>query len=184
MVTAQLLTAADLAALPDDGDRLALLRGELIRMPPAKSRHGRVATTFNRRMDSHAEEHGLGAVYDNSGFLLGRDPTTILAPDAAFVRAERVPLMAAAEAADAYPELAPDLVVEIVSPSDRLTDVQDKVLTYLDAGVRLVWVADPRRRTIAVWDPRRAAHVLTGDEALDGGGVLPGFRVAVADLFP
>jgi Uma2 family endonuclease len=177
--TARLLTAADLAALPDDGDQLELLRGEIVRMPPTKPRHGRITSRAVRLLGNHVEEDDLGLVFDNCGFLLARAPDVVLAPDVAFVRSGRL----RDEDLDDYPALAPDLVIEVVSPSDTARDVQDKVLTYLAAGVRLVWVVEPRGRTVTVWAPDRTARIVGEDEILDGGDALPGLRIAVADLF-
>ncbi len=176
---ARLLTVDDLATLPDDGDRIELFRGEMRRVPPTKPVHGRVTSRVIRWLGNEAERTDAGTVFDNCGFLISRDPDTLFAPDVAVVRSERL----AGVDLDSYPEVAPDLVVEVVSPSDSARDVQDKVLTYLAAGVRLVWVVEPRGRTVTVWGPDRTARVLAEGDTLDGGDVLPGLRIAVADLF-
>lgn len=172
------LTAEDLYDLPDDGRRRELVRGELRTMPPAGFRHGLVCTHVIARLSAFVHEHSLGAVVSNdTGFILERDPDTLRGPDVAFVAAERVP-----EDQAGFAELAPDLVVEVVSPSDRVQDVNQKAREYLDAGVRLVWVVDPRSRTATVHRPD-GGTVLIGDAALDGEDVLPGFRLPLPDLF-
>jgi Uma2 family endonuclease len=184
MATTRLLTIADLAGLPDDGNEVELLRGEIIRMPPPKTEHGRITSFVNYLLQDWVRGTGLGAVYDNAGFALAHDPDTVLGPDVAFVSAAREKEVREAERQGRYPNVAPDLAVEVVSPSERPGDVHQKVLAYLDAGTRLVWLLYPRRRAVAVWDAERVEHLLGEGDVLDGGDVLPGFRVAVVDLFP
>jgi Uma2 family endonuclease len=101
-------------------------------------------------------------------------------PDVALVRAERLP--PPHERIGAMPVI-PDLAVEIVSPSDRITKVRDKIRRYLEAGVPLIWLIEPRRRQVTVYRPGQPEHVLGMADELDGGEVLPGFRLAVAELF-
>lgn len=171
-------TAEELLDLPDDGFRYELVRGELRQMAPGGYEHGRVAARTARVLDGFVSEHRLGEVVGaETGFVLARDPDTVRAPDAAFVAAERVPTDR-----DGYAELAPDLVVEVVSPSDRAAEVADKVLMWLEAGCRMVWVLYPQRRA-AVHRPGGEARLLGPDDVLDGGEVLPGFALPVADLF-
>jgi len=178
--TAPNTSAEELAAIPDDGYRYEVHRGVLVRMNPTGFKHLRVSGAFIYRMSEFVVSRGLGVVGGEAGFILARDPNIIYAPDAIFVRADRLP---PDEEQVGFLELAPDLVVEVVSPSDSASDVHDKVLVYLEAGVRLVWVAAFRRRSVTVYAPDRTARVLVEGDALDGGDVLPGFRVAVADLF-
>jgi Uma2 family endonuclease len=172
-------TAEELAVLPDDGYRHELVGGELRRMAPAGFRHGAVAVRLAVLLDEFVRPRGLGTVVGaETGFVLERDPDTVLVPDAAFVAADRVP-------ADQRPfaALAPDLVVEIVPPSDRARRVAEKAVLWLEAGSRLVWVVDPERQTISVHRPGAEATTLTAPDDLEGGDVLPGLRAPVADLF-
>jgi Uma2 family endonuclease len=178
MATAKLWTAEEVGLLPDDGFRHALIDGVLYRMPPTKPRHGRITLRTGRLIGEFVERHGLGAVYDQSGFILARDPDVLLGPDLAFVRGDRVP---ADE--DEYPLLAPDLVVEVVSPSQTGPSIEEKIDRYLQAGVRLVWALDPTRRTVRVRRPDGSDRLLTEHDTLDGEDVLPGFRLAVARIF-
>ena len=175
------LTAEDLHDFPDDGKRYELVEGELTTMPPAGFGHGSVELTIGSRLLLFARDRRLGeVVVGDVGFVLARNPDTVLAPDVAFVRADRVP---SPEDRHKFAELAPDLVVEVVAPSDRPTDVTAKARRWVEAGVRLVWVVHPDRRTVAVYGPGDAVHVVSDDGDLDGGDVLPGFRLPVAELF-
>jgi Uma2 family endonuclease len=173
------MTAEELFELPDDHMRHELVEGELRAMSPAGFDHGRLALRIGARILDHVEGHGLGAVLAaETGFVLGRNPDTVRAPDVAFVAADRVP-----GGARGFPELAPDLVVEVVSPFDRASEVAAKAAMWLDAGVRLVWVVDPQARLAAVHHPGGLVTVLREDGALDGEDVLPGFRLPLAPLF-
>ena len=178
MATTKLWTVEDVERLPDDDYRYALIRGVLYRMPPTKPRHGRTVGTVAWHLRGFLDDQDLGVVYDQSGFILERDPDVLIAPDLAFVSRERVP----AEQDD-YPRLAPDLVVEVISPSETGPSVEEKIALYLDAGVRLIWALDPRRRTVRVRKPDGTDTLLTEADELDGEDVLPGFQLPVAQLF-
>jgi Uma2 family endonuclease len=174
MATTKLVTIRDVEQLHDDS-RYDLIRGELIRITPAGAHHGEYAANVLIPLGTFAKKHKAGKVYTaETGFILARDPDVLLAPDVAFVRYDRLPSEAAQEG---FLELAPDLVVEIVSPSDRAHDVTAKVLEYLDAGVLLVWVVEPRRRIVTAYSADRSTRVLGIDEELDGDPALPGFRL-------
>jgi Uma2 family endonuclease len=108
------------------------------------------------------------------------DRETVLAPDAAFMRAGREPQ---GEPRWHFARLAPDLVVEVLSPSDRAADMQAKVALHQEAGAPLIWVVDPRAETVTVLELGQAPVVLTATDTLDGGEILPDFQVAVAELF-
>ena len=178
MATTKLWTVEEVEQLPDDAFRYALIKGMLYRMPPPKARHGRIVSTIGRHLSSYVYEHRLGAVYDQSGFIFALNPDTLLGPDLSFVERERVP---ADE--DAYPELAPDLVVEVASPSQTGPYIEEKIAIYLSAGVRLVWAIDPARRTVQVHRFDGSLRTLTDQDVLSGEDVLPGFHVPVAGLF-
>jgi Uma2 family endonuclease len=177
-----LLTAEDLYELADHGYRYELVAGELRVGQPAGFRHSEIAFYIGYRLASHVYAHGLGAVTGaDGGFVLARRPDTVRGPDVAFVAAARLPRD---EIAHRFFEGAPDLAVEVVSPSDRADEVDEKVDSYLRTGVRLVWVVYPSTRRVAVHGPGGGVTVLTGSDALDGGDVVPGFRCPVAELFP
>jgi Uma2 family endonuclease len=176
-----LLTAEDVAELADDGSRCELVEGVLHRMPPAGFEHSHIAVTLASRLDRFVREHRLGWVVGaDAGFLLARGPDTLLASDAAFVRSDRLP---PPEQRQGFAPLAPDLVVEVVSPSDRASAVADKALRWLEAGTRLVWVVYPERRLVAEHLPDGTVHLRQAADTLDGGDVLPGLRLPVAELF-
>lgn len=150
-------------------------------MSPAGRKHGRISATLARLIGNHVADHDLGEVHGaETGFILARDPDTLLAPDFAFVRAER---LTPDLTEDGFLPLAPDLVVEIVSPSDRMGQVSDKVMSYLDAGVLQIWVVEPRQRIVTVYSEGASAQVFREDDEIDGGDVLPGFRLPVREIF-
>lgn len=179
MATTKLMTAEDLWLMGDDGWRHELIRGELIQMPPASHRHSKLAVRIGRKLGNYVEEHQLGDVTGaDGGYILSRNPDVVVAPDAAFVRAERLP-----PEIPAYLEMAPDLAVEVISPSERMSEVSAKVALYLDAGTQLVWVVQPSLKTVTVHFPDRTSKTFTIEDGLDGGDVLPGFKLAMSDLF-
>jgi Uma2 family endonuclease len=178
MATTKLWTIDEVAQLPDDDHRYALIRGELYRMPPPQARHGRIVATLIWYVFGFVRSNSLGQVYDQSGFILERDPDTLIGPDLSFVRSTHVPADP-----DGYPELPPDLVVEVVSPSHTGPSIAEKVAIYREAGVRLIWIVDPKRRTVQIHRSDGTEVLLTEDEALEGEDVLPGFRLPVAAIF-
>jgi len=116
------VTANDLFEMPDDGNRYELVKGELRMAPPPGSEHGKITMNLAAPLHQHVKSHTLGVVYAaETGFRLESDPDTVRAPDIAFVRAERV------KAITGYLSGSPDLVVETLSPTDRIHDVEEKV---------------------------------------------------------
>ena len=177
------ITAEELLGMPDDGFRYELVRGELRKVPPAGSEHGAVAMNIGRLLSGYVEANGLGRAYAaETGFKLVSDPDTVRAPDAAFVSRERVE--EAGRVAGFWPG-APDLAVEVVSPDDTHAQVVEKALAWLEAGCRMVLVADPERRTVTVYRSREDIRILTGEagEAIDGADVVPGWKLPVAEIF-
>ena len=175
------VTVGEVLRMPDAGARYELVRGELRRTAPAGSVHGRVAMDFGNFLGNHVKAHGLGAVFAaETGFRLQRDPDTVRAPDVAFISRER---LAEVGETEGYWPGAPDLAVEVVSPGDVYVEVEEKVFEWLEAGAKMVAVVNPRRRSVSVYRSRAGIGVLTEDDVLDGGDVVPGFRLAVRDLF-
>lgn len=180
-ITPKLLTWQELADLPDDGMRHELVRGVLLTMPPPKVPHGRVARRIGRSLDRHVDAQGLGEVYMNEvGYLLATGPDTVRAPDVAFWSAERLAEMG--DVTDYFPG-SPDLVVEVLSPTNRLTVITEKVAEWLEYGARLVFVVNPRRRGVVVHRPGQRPQTLGIDDVLDGEDVVPGWSMPVRDLF-
>ena len=177
----QLITAEDLLRMPDDGFCYELVRGELRKMAAAGHQHGRISINITTPLDQHVRTHDLGTVYAaETGFKLASDPDTVRAPDVAFIRRERV-----AEVGDTrgYWPGAPDLAVEVISPGDTYTEVQEKILEWLDAGTRMVIVVNPRRRAVTVYRSLADISILTENDTLDGGDVVPGWSMPVRDVF-
>jgi len=166
------LTAEQLwyVSLPDK--RVELVRGVLVVREPTGMRHGRVTVALTRRLADYVDDHALGVVYAaDTGFTLARAPDTVRAPDISFIRRERIP----DPEPPGFPDLAPDLVVEVLSPGDRPGELLAKVGEYLTAGTRLVWVIDPVRRLARVYRHDGTEVVLSENEPLDGEDVVPGF---------
>lgn len=175
-----LMTAEDLLAMPDDGYRYELVRGELRKMAPAGHSHGREGNRVNVSMSNHVYANDLGETYlAETGFILARSPDHVRAPDVAFVRKERAD--AARDVPGFFPGVA-DLAVEVISPNDRYTEVDEKVADWLEHGTRMVIVVNPRNRTVQVHTSGGVTE-LTEADSLDGGDVVPGWSMPVADIF-
>ncbi len=175
------MTAEELFDLPDDGGRLELVEGELAHMTPTGGTHGALAVRIGRLLDEYVEAHDLGVCCGaETGFILQRDPDTVRAPVAAVVLKSRIPETGIPAA---YWPFAPDLAVEVVSPSDRLADVHVKIAEYFAAGTRLVWLVEPETRMVHVYRSPQEVEVVGTEQDLGGGDVLPGFGCAVRRLF-
>ena len=181
MTTATTITAEELLLLPDNGMRRELVRGEVREMAPAGDEHGELAMTIGSELRQHVKINRLGRVYAaETGFIISRNPDTVKAPDAAFVRQE---VIDATGRLRGFRAGAPDLVVEVISPGDSYTEVEDKVMEWLDAGCRMVVVVNPRRRTVTVYRSKTDITILTEEDTLSGGDVVEGWEVPVAELF-
>jgi Uma2 family endonuclease len=171
-MSGDLMTAEDLfrSSFPDK--RVELVRGELIVREPPGYRHGAVTAQLTTALMNHVVPRDLGQVVAGDvGFTLSRGPDTVRGPDVAFIKRGRVPR----PLPSAYAELAPDLAVEILSPSDRSRETLAKVADWLNAGTRLVWVIDPARRQARVYRQDGTLSAVESEESLDGEDVLPGF---------
>ncbi len=179
--TIQAITAEELLRMPDDGLRYELIKGELIKMSPAGHKHGRIAATFTSLLVQHVRANKLGAVYAaETGFLLSSDPDTVRAPDVAFISRKRLDEVGEVEG---YWPGAPDLAVEVVSPGDTYTEVEEKAIEWLEAGSLMVLVLNPRKRTVTVYRSLTNIIILDEDASLDIADVVPGFKVPVKELF-
>ena len=171
-------TADELLRTPDDGMRRELVHGELREMPPAGGEHGRVNMRLASRLASYVERHELGVVFSaDTGFWLERDPDTVRAPALAFVARENF------TGGPGFCEGAPDLAVEVVSPSDRYAEVLETVAAYRAAGCRAVIVVDPGTRGVAVHRPRGSVMMLQPGDELAVEDVVPGWKLPVSDIF-
>jgi Uma2 family endonuclease len=173
-------SAGELLALPRGRWRYELVAGELRVYPPTGARHGEVAAVLGARLAMAARTGRAGIVLYAAGFRLASDPDTVRAPDVAFLRADRVP---GGTIPPGHLPGAPDLAVEVLAPTDRTLDVEDRVDDYLGAGSRLVWVVNPKHGRVTVHPLDAPARVLGPDDRLDGGEVVPGFACRVRELF-
>lgn len=174
-------TADDLWRMGSDA-RFELIQGELRPMPPpAGDEHGNTTFDLGLEVGLFVRNHGLGRCYTaETGFVIARDPDTVLAPDFAFVAKARLP----GPPGQKYVPVVPDVVLETRSPGDTPSEVAEKVANWLAAGVRLVWEMNLRDRTLTVYQPGDAdPHMLGVSDILNGGDVLPGFSLPLARVF-
>lgn len=179
-ITKRATTAEELYWMPDDGHRYELVRGELRQTTPAGFNHGVIVANLTLPLAQHVRAYRLGvACSAGTGFHIASDPDTVRAPDIAFVRRERIP---ASGRTEKFWRGAPDLAVEVLSPDDTVYETDEKVAAWLEAGAHAVWVVDPKRRTVTIYRAE-ASRTLAESQTLGGDDVVPGFRVAVAEIF-
>lgn len=164
----------------EDGYRLELSRGRVVREPGPGPLHGHVAGRLYRLLWNFVEDNELGLVFVETAFTLSTEERVVRIPDVAFVSSDRIPEEGLT---DRFWELAPDLVVEVVSPSNRTSEMQQKVTDYLDAGAGSIWVVDPSGRTVTRYRSRSEIRILAGNEVLEGEDALAGLRIPLPELF-
>jgi Uma2 family endonuclease len=175
--TRRAATEEDLLAMPEDGQKYELVDGE-IRVSPAGDRHSFVAAQLVAVLVAFVKQHRLGYVMGaDAGFRL--PSKNVRSPDASFVASGRFPND---RPPDDFGNLAPDLAVEVLSPHDRPRHVLDKVGEYLEAGVRLIWVIDPKKARATVYRSLSDVRKLGAEDSLDGEDVLPGFRCRLREI--
>jgi len=167
MTVVTMLTADELLRLPADEWRYELVRGELRKMSPSGARHGRVAAEIVGSLIAHVKRNRTGAVYSS-------EPDTVRAPDAAFVRSERITDTAG------FFEGPPDAAFEVTSPGDTYSEIEEKTRDWLRAGVQAVVIVDPRTKTVRVHRTNGAANL---EDAIEIDDVIPGWRLSLAELF-
>lgn len=174
------ITADELLHLREPAARRELVRGELIVREPAGFRHGDIAARLLIAVGTFVESRFLGRVFTaETGFRLRTDPDTVRAADVGFLRRDRLPN----PPPRGYAAIAPDLVIEVLSPDDRPGDVLSKVGDWLEAGTSLVWVVDPERRTARVYRADGSQELLTDADRLNGESVLPEFQYELRRAF-
>lgn len=174
--TSHTATEADLLRMPDDGWKYELVDGEIRRLSPAGGRHGQIALELATRLKGYVDRAKLGFVFDSStGFRLAEG--NVRSPDVSFVSGDRL-----SQVPDSFVPIAPDLAVEVLSPEDRPRYVLEKVGDYLQAGVRVVWVIDPKRRGAAVYRSLTAVRELGLEDTLEGEEVVPGFQCLLGEI--
>lgn len=175
-----LLSAEDLWDERFAGKHLELVDGVVRYMTPGNATHGATAAALLIELGFYLRTNPVGRLFiAETGFVLRRQPDTVRCPDVAFVAAERL----ASGIPTGFFEGAPDMAAEVVSPRNTRKDVAKKTAEYLDTGCRLLWVLEPKKRTVTVHEANGVVRKLASDHQLDGGAVLPGFRCQVAALF-
>ena len=174
-VDTRLMTADELLRMKDQDARYELVKGELRKMSPSSHEHGDVALEIGARLRTYVREHRLGKAYAaETGFLISRNPDTVRAPDVAFVRTDRL-----VHTPGFFPG-PPDLAIEVISPNDSYSDVEEKTLQWLRAGVRAVVTVDPRLKSVRI---HRSNGSTTATDLLEVPEVVPGWSVPVAEIF-
>lgn len=180
MATTHFLTVDDLLALDSSGS-FELIQGELREVSSSSLRSGEIAGEIHALLREFIRPRDLGALsVSEGGFILGRHPDTVVAPDVAFVSRARLPAGAPKEG---YSPVPPDLAVEVISPSDDAGRIREKQCAYELAKVPMVWWVDPKRQVVTVHRAGEQSAVLGRDGYLDGGDVLPGLRIPVRAIF-
>jgi Uma2 family endonuclease len=173
------VTADELYAIPKDGFKYELIRGELVKMPPAGFEHGDIGVKVASHLHSHVKKMQLGRVVAaDTGYQLAADH--VLAPDVSFVSESRLPTSGLPEG---FFHGVPDLAIEVISPSERERHVSQKVDDYLRYGCKMIVVIRPRTRRVELYSPMRAMQTLEPGDVLDGGSVVPGWQLPIADIF-
>ena len=161
--------------LESDLEGYEYIKGELIPMPPTSVEHGYISVNLSSLLHLYVRENQLGRVLSDTGFQVGE---RVLIPDIAFLSTDRIP----DDPSKASP-IPPDLAVEVVSPSDKLNRIQEKVFAYLEAGTQLVWVLEPRAKSVTIYRSETNITTLTRNDTLSGEDVIEGFSCQVAELF-
>jgi Uma2 family endonuclease len=179
-VTTQVMTAEGLLKMPEDGFRYELVKGELRKMAPPGYEPGKIAAKIVESLEQHVTANNLRVVLVETGFKLASDPNTVRTPDVAFISWEQVE--ATGNVSGYFPG-APNLAVEIILPNDNYSDVEEKVFEWLSSGVQMVIVINLCKRTVVVYYSDSRVRYLTEQNMLEGGKVVPGWRIPVRDLF-
>jgi Uma2 family endonuclease len=175
----KLITGEELFRMNDLG-RTELVKGEIVHLMPHKYTHGLIEATIGAILHIFVGNHKLGWVLAGEvGVYTARDPDTVRGMDVAFISNERL----AQVQSSSYLDVAPELIVEVVSPGDSWSEITQKLEEYFAIGVKLVWVADPDRQRMHVYRSLTEVDILTVSDDLTGGEVLPGFQVSLAELF-
>jgi Uma2 family endonuclease len=157
------------------------VRGELRVTPPPGAPHGTAAINLILMLASHVKANGLGRVFgDSFGYILTQLPRTVRVPDLSFVRADRLPPEGIGPGLLRF---APDLAVEVLSPIESASELEEKLADYTVSGTQLIWVVDPARRTVMILNAAQPVRWLQEHDVLHGDEVVPGFSCKVAEIF-
>jgi Uma2 family endonuclease len=178
----KLLTAEEFFRLPNpgDGSQQELVRGEIVTVVPPGGMHGVSCNKTGRRLGNFVEDNDRGTVTSNdTGYITERGPDSVRGPDIAYWSKERLPAVPLG-----YIEIAPDMLVEVLSPSNTTKQILAKLAEYFARGVRLVWVIAPEDRTLTVYRRPEEGRLLHESATVTGEDVLHGFTCRVSDLLP
>lgn len=183
MTARKLLTAGEFAKLPrpSDGSKQELVRGEIVTMPPPGFVHGKVQGRVYFALETWNRVAKFGHVTVETGIVIESEPDTVRGPDVSVWSYAR---LSADQKPEGYPEVAPELCVEVLSPSNTRPKMTRKIREYFNRGVRTVWVVDPEERTATVYHQPGNGQVLWDDATITSEDVLPGFSCPVAEFFP
>jgi len=177
----EVITAQDLERLSAQGFHYELIQGELYEMVPPGGMHGSSTSRLSFYATKIVIDQDLGETFAaETGFLISRNPDTVLAPDFAFVAKDRLPN----PLTKGYVPVVPDIILETRSPNDTKREVADKVERWVNAGVRLVWELDPATQILTVYRDGAPPRALGITDTLSGEDILPDFSIAVTNLFP
>jgi Uma2 family endonuclease len=180
MATARLLTVEDVEQAPPEGE-WELIDGELVSVTPSGLESSSLGHRIGRIVGNFVDAQGLGMMTGaDGGYVFFPDRATIRVPDVAFIRKDRLPPPGDRSR---FPRLAPDLAIEVLSPSDSTSEVIAKIEMHQEAGIPLIWVVDPEKTTVTVIATGRPTMVLKPGDTLDGGDVLPSLTIPVAEIF-
>jgi Uma2 family endonuclease len=176
-----LMTAEEFGRMSDNGLRTELVRGRIIEVPPTNFLHGYLCVEISSLLRMWVTEHNLGRVIGNdSGIVTQRNPDSLRGADVAYYSYQRLPKGTLPQP---YPGVAPELVIEVKSPSDRWPDIYAKVAEYLSIGVLVVCVIDPEPQTARLYYPDQAELILGPGDDLTFPECLPGFAIRIGRLF-
>lgn len=181
-ITTKPMTDEDLLRLPRGmGEKHELIEGELIVMPPPGNRHGLIVGVILGVLFNYLKQNQLGVVVSETGFYTRGTRYTVRGPDVGFIRNEDIPEDGLP---DGYSAIVPALVVEVISPNDTASEVEDKTQEWLRYGVQVVWNVYPKNERIYIYKQgEQSPTVLTAEDTLMGGDVLPQFEIAVSEIF-
>ena len=180
-VTQKLITAEEFLLMPNPpgGVQQELVRGEIVNMPPPGTLHGVTQMKTGRRLGNFIDAGPGGTLSCESGFVTERSPDSVRGPDISYWTKERLK-----EIPVGYVDISPDMIVEVLSPSNTTKKILEKLREYFDKGVRLVWIISPEDRTLTIYRKPEEGRLLHETAEVTGEDVLPGFECRVSDLLP
>jgi Uma2 family endonuclease len=178
-IAAKSVTAEDLLDMAGHKYR-ELFEGELRTVSPANARHGDIALQIGTLLKQYIKPRNLGKVLVEGGYILRRQPDTVLGPDVSFIKQSRIPEGGLPEK---FYEGPPDLAIEIISPRNPRAELLEKMKAYLKGGTPLGWLVDPVKKSVEVYEPGKRVRTTRAEDTISAGEVIPGFSCGVAEFF-